>query len=395
MRFEVTALSGAAQLIRLDIEAADAALAQRDAAERGYRVIAVRSVASWPRLTGRASRFPLLPFSQELCSLLSAGLGLVESIQTLADKEERPTVRRVLLDVVRTVSAGEPLSAALREHGGAFPPLFVATVRAAERTGDLPEALARFVAYRTQIDEVRKKVVGALIYPVLLLAVGSLVTLFLLAYVVPRFAAVYEDAGRDLPFLSQLLLAWGRFFEAHWAVVLGAGLALTAGMALAFARSSLGTVIADAVWRVPAIGERLRIYQLARLYRTLGMLLQSGLPIVSALQQSSDMLPPQLQPRLSQAVQALGTGQRISTAMHDNGLTTPVALRMLRVGERSGRMSELMGRIASFHEEEMARAVEWFTRLFEPILMLAIGAVIGLIVLLMYVPVFELAGSLQ
>lgn len=395
MRYEVTALSGTAELIRLDVEAGDVAHAQREARERGYRVIAVRSVSAWPRWSGRAARFPLLQFAQELCALLAAGLGLVESIQTLADKEERPVVRRVLHEVVRTVSAGEPLSAALREHAAAFPPLIVATVRAAERTGDLPEALARFVAYRTQIDEVRKKIVGALIYPVLLLAVGTLVTLFLLAYVVPRFAAVYEDSGRDLPFLSELLLAWGRFFEAHWTIVLGALVLALAGGVLAFRRSSLGPAMTAAIWRLPAVGERLRVYQLARLYRTLGMLLQSGLPIVAALKQSSDMLPPQLQPRLALAIQSLGTGQLISAAMHDHGLTTPVALRMLRVGERSGRMSELMGRIATFHEDEMARAVEWFTRLFEPILMLAIGAVIGLIVLLMYVPVFELAGSLQ
>jgi len=395
MRFEVTALSDRAELVRLDVDAGDADVAQREAAERGYRVVAVRSVRAWHGWSRSPARFPLLPFSQELCALLAAGIGLVESIQTLADKEERPAVRRVLQDVVRTISAGEPLSAALREHAIAFPPLFVATVRAAERTGDLPEALARFVAYRTQIDEVRKKVVGALIYPVLLLSVGALVTLFLLAYVVPRFAAVYEDAGRDLPLLSQLLLVWGRFFEAHWLVVLGGLLALAALLAYAITRSALGPRLSNLLWQVPAIGERLRVYQLARLYRTLGMLLQSGMPIVAALKQSSDMLPPQLQPRLALAVQALGTGQLISSAMHENGLTTPVALRMLRVGERSGRMSELMGRIATFHEEEMARAVEWFTRLFEPILMLAIGAVIGLIVLLMYVPVFELAGSLQ
>jgi general secretion pathway protein F len=395
MRFEVTALAANADLIRIDVEAGDAAHAQREATDRGYRVIAVRAAAAWPRWRRASAHFPLLTFAQELCSLLAAGLGLVESMQTLADKEERPPVRRVLQDVLRTLSAGQPLSAALREHAAAFPPLFVASVRAAERTGDLPEALARFVAYRAQIDEVRKKVVGALIYPVLLLAVGTLVTLFLLAYVVPRFAAVYEDAGRDLPLLSQLLLAWGRFFEVHWEVVLFGLIAGAAGSAFALSRSALGPVLINALWRIPAVGERLRIYQLARLYRTLGMLLQSGLPMVTALKQSSEMLSPQLRPRLAQAIEALGTGQLVSGAMHDNGLTTPVALRMLRVGERSGRMSELMGRIATFHEEEMARAVEWFTRLFEPLLMLAIGAVIGLIVLLMYVPVFELAGSLQ
>lgn len=395
MRFEVTAISARADPVQLTIEAGDAAHAQRDATARGYHVVAVRAVDSLARWRpGRAS-FALLSFAQDLCALLAAGIGLVESLQTLAEKEERAPVRQVLDAVIRTVSAGAPLSAALAEHPASFPALFVATVKAAEKTGDLPEALARFVAYRSQTDAVRKRVVAALIYPALLLAVGTLVTLFLLAYVVPRFAAVYEDAGRDLPFLSQLLLAWGRFFEAHWAVALS-GIAIVAGASFyAATRPAVGARLARALWRVPSIGERLRVYQLARLYRTLGMLLQSGLPIVAALRQCGDMLPPQLRPRLEAAVQSLATGQPISAALDAHGLTTPVALRMLRVGERSGRISELMARIAGFHEDEIARAVEWFTRLFEPILMLAIGAVIGLIVVLMYVPVFELAGSLQ
>lgn len=395
MRYRVLAISARSDPVELTLEAADADHARREAAGRGLHVMGVQAARPWASWRRARVRFPLLAFSQELCALLAAGIGLVESLQTLAGKEERPAVRVVLEDVIRVLSAGAPLSEALGAHPAAFPPLFVATVKAAERTGDLPEALARFVAYRTQIDQVRKRVVGALIYPALLLGVGALVTVFLLAYVVPRFASLYQDAGRDLPLLSQMLLAWGRFFEAHWAAVLAGAAALVVAAAQALTRPAVAARLADAPWKVPALGERLRVYQLARLYRTLGMLLQSGLPIVAALRQSSAMLAPQLRPRLERAVVALGGGRLISAALDESGLTTPVALRMLRVGERSGRMSELMGRIATFHEDEMARSVEWFTRLFEPLLMLAIGAVIGLIVVLMYVPVFELAGSLQ
>jgi len=395
VRFEITAISRHSDPVQLTLEAADAEHARREAVERGLHVVGVRATRAWWRGRPARGRFPLLAFSQELCALLAAGLGLVESLQALADKEERLAVRATLQDVMRIVSSGASLSSALAAHPVAFPTLFVATVRAAETTGDLPEALARFVAYRSQIETVRKRVIGALIYPVMLLAVGALVTLFLLAYVVPRFAAVYEDAGRDLPFLSQLLLTWGRFFESHWAATLLGLLALLAFAGYALTRPGVSAQLARAPWRVPALGERLRVYQLARLYRTLGMLLQSGLPIVAALKQCGEMLPPQLRPRLERAVHALGAGQLISAALHEHGLTTPVALRMLRVGERSGRMSELMGRIATFHEDEMARAVDWFTRLFEPLLMLLIGALIGLIVVLMYVPVFELAGGLQ
>jgi general secretion pathway protein F len=408
MRYEVTALSDRADLIRLTLDAPSREQAQREATERGLRVVRVQasglSLGGLGSLGGSglgalslrpARRFPLLAMSQELASLLSAGLSLIESLQTLADKEERSEVKAVLDRVLRGLSSGQPFSAALRAEAASFSPLFVATVKASEKTGDLTEALRRFVTYRTQIDAVRKKVVGALIYPVLLLTVGLLVTLFLLVYVVPRFASVYEDAGRDMPWLSQLLLVWGRFFQDHWAVGSAVLAALIVGGAYAFTRPAVRARISDTLWKLPAVGERLRVYQLARLYRTLGMLLESGLPVVAAMKQCGDLLPPQLRPRLESAVEALGTGQTISAGMSANGLTTPVALRMLRVGERTGRMGELMGRIALFHEEEMARSVEWFTRLFEPILMLLIGAIIGLIVVLMYLPVFELAGSLQ
>jgi general secretion pathway protein F len=139
----------------------------------------------------------------------------------------------------------------------------------------------------------------------------------------------------------------------------------------------------------------MHIYQLARFYRTLAMLLKGGIPVVTALDMVSGLLQPVLQGRLKLASLAIREGQPISRAMEAQELTTPVALRMLRVGERTGNMGEMMERIAGFYDEEMARWVEWFTKLFEPVLMALIGLVIGVIVILMYMPVFDLAGSIQ
>jgi general secretion pathway protein F len=149
------------------------------------------------------------------------------------------------------------------------------------------------------------------------------------------------------------------------------------------------------LWRIPALGERMRIYQLARFYRTLGMLLRGGIAVVPALGMVTGLLQSALRARLERAAQLVREGRPMSQAMETAGLVTPVALRMLRVGERSGRMGEMMDRIAAFHDEEMARWVDWFTRLFEPLLMAFIGIVIGLIVLLLYLPIFELAGTIQ
>ena len=290
---------------------------------------------------------------------------------------------------------GASFSAALASQEAAFPPLYVASIRASERTGDLPEALARYLAYEQQTDAVRKKVVGASVYPAILIGVGLLVALFLLVYVVPRFASVYEDTGRDLPWMSALMLAWGRFLDQHALTVVLAAVAAVAMATYSFSLQSVRTALERRVLAIPRVGERMRIYQLARLYRTLGMLLRGGMPAMQAMRSAAPLLRPELRERLAQAQASVERGRAMSDALDAAGLTTPVALRMLRVGERTGRMHELMERIAAYYEEDTARSIEWFTRLFEPILMLVIGGLIGGIVLLMYLPIFDLAGSLR
>jgi len=149
------------------------------------------------------------------------------------------------------------------------------------------------------------------------------------------------------------------------------------------------------LWKVPSVGERLKLYQLARFYRTTGMLLRGGMPLVAALDMGAGLLHPALRERLAAARRAITEGRPVAASLEEHGLTTPVALRMLAVGERSGNMGEMMDRAASFHDDEIARWIEWFTRLFEPILMAVIGLVIGAIVIMMYMPIFELAGNLQ
>ncbi|MFA5082289.1 MAG: type II secretion system F family protein, partial [Hydrogenophilaceae bacterium] len=267
--------------------------------------------------------------------------------------------------------------------------------RASERTGDLPQALSRYVAYQEQVEQVRKKAYTASVYPVLLVVLGGLVALFLLGYVTPRFAALYEDNLDRLPWASRLLMYWGRFVAGH---LVEAGLLLLGGLAaLAYVatlpgvRARLGRL----AWRLPSLGERLRIFQLTRFYRTVGMLLSGGIPVVTALDMAAGLLHPELRVRLAAASVDIRQGKSVSQAMESADLTTPVALRMLRVGEKSGRMGEMMEAVAAFHDEETSRFVDWFTRLFEPILMAVIGLIIGLIVVLLYLPIFELVGSLE
>src|SRR4051812_27502223 len=267
MRFELKAVGPDGRVESLDFQGLDQASAVQQAESRGYTVLAVRArsglTAPWG---GRAARFPLSLFSQELLVLLQAGLPLVEAIDTLAAREKRPEFRALLERIVGILREGAKLSAALEQFPQAFPPLYVATVHASEKTSDLAPALARYVAYQNQLDAIRKRLVNASIYPMLLIGVGGLVSLFLLVYVVPRFSHIYEERGVDLPLFSRLLVAWGHLAEGNGTLLLGllAGLAIAAAYALRDPR--LRARIGSALWRGPAGGGRAQRYPAARLF---------------------------------------------------------------------------------------------------------------------------------
>jgi general secretion pathway protein F len=384
------------QTTSITLEAADASDARQQAESQGYAVLAIKPAAREGRLgLGRAGAFPLLQFNQSLLILLSAGLSVVEAIETLADRETRASDKQVLTSLHDQLKTGQSLSAALEMQSSVFPALYVASVRANERTGALTEAIERFIHYRAQSDQLRKRIVAASIYPAMILGVGSLVIAFLLLYVVPRFSQVFQDLGDRIPLMSRLLLQWGQFAHAHGLQLLLGAVLTTGGLAFAMSREPARLAVARQVLRIPRLGEVVRVYQLARFYRALGMLQQAGIPILTALDMVAGLLPATLRPGLDGARRDIGQGRSISAAFESNGLTTAVSLRLLRVAERTGQMGVMLERTAGFHDEDISQAIEWFIRLFEPLLMIAIGVVIGIVVLLMYAPIFELAGSLQ
>ncbi len=390
MQFNVLAIDARQQVVALSLEAASEALAADQARSKGLSVISLSPVGFRFALPKRKKRFPVMLFSIELLSLLNAGLNLVEALQTLSEKDDNDVLREILAAIHR----GEPFSQAVAGLPRHFSPLYVATIKAAERTGNVPEALGRYIAYQEEIERVRKKIVSASIYPAILMAVGGLVLAFLMFYVVPRFASVYDDMG-TLPFFSKLLLGFGQFVGNN-AALLGFFLVVLLGFsAWALTRPQTRAWLNQRLWAVPALGSRMKVYQLARLYRTTGMLLRAGIPAVRALEMVEGLLAAHLRPSLSKAKTLVQQGQPMSAAFGAADLATPVAARMMVVGERSGDMGEMLAQIARFHDDEVSRYVEWFTRAFEPVLMAFLGLAIGGVVVLMYMPIFELAGSIR
>lgn len=366
----------------------------RRAVSRGMRVLSIESSASEAAPTRAAQRFPLMLFTQELLALLDAGLNLTEALSTLHAKERHASVRATVGELLRVVREGKNFSDVLANMPQHFPVVYVATVRASERTGDLPQALARYIAYQLQFETIRKKLISASIYPAMLLIVGSFITLFLLGYVVPRFSSVYESSGRAMPWLSSVLLVFGKVIYNHWIMAV---LGLISGLCLLgwlISRHEGRAWILNQVLRIPWLSARVDEFRLARFYRAVSLLLAAGIALPRAMGMVTGLLGANQRERLALCRQQVEQGQSLSDALLLAGLASPVAESLIKVGERSGQLAEMLERTARFQDEDFARWIDWTSRLLEPVLMLVIGVVIGTVVVLMYMPIFGLTESL-
>ncbi|WP_310389767.1 type II secretion system F family protein [Roseateles sp.] len=383
-----------AQVAAVDAQAVAAALGVAPAA-----LISVNPLGGGESQLNQArsgQRFPLRQFAQQLSVLLKAGIPLLEALVTLKQKEEQggSNSTAALDGVIARIQLGEAFSTALRSQPQAFDALFIAVVESSERSGQMAHALAEQADYLAWAEQLRSKLVAAAIYPATLIAAGTAVVMFLLVFVVPRFAGLLDGVGGDLPWASRMLIAVGQFCGEHPWVVLGLGCALLAGPVWAWQRG-LRQAVMSRLWRLPLLGPKLHLLALAQFYRSLAMLLMAGVPVVPALQTARGVIAGHLQAQLDRCIAAVSTGERLSQTLEREGLSTPVSLRMLRVGERSGEMGSMLAQAAAFYDEELTRLSDLVTRLINPVLMLLMGLVIGTVVVLMYLPIFQLVEQVN
>lgn len=394
--FEVRWMQGGAVATRR-VDAPNAQAIARTLQVAPAQIIAVRPIeAAVPKpARGRNERFPLRLFSKELAVLLGAGIPLLEAITTLREKEPAARTAAALSAIGERLQAGEALSVALAAQPAVFDNLFVAVIASAERTGQLREALAAHAQYLDWAETLRERLVSAAIYPLILIVSGSAVVLFLLIYVVPRFAGLLDGVGGDMPAASRALLALGGWTGAHPLPSVVIAVALLSLPWFVWQQPAWRARAGAAMWSVPVFASRLRLLALARLYRTLSMLLGAGVPVVLALRTARGVIAPHLRPALDAATSAVERGERLSDVLDREGLGTPVSVRMVRVGERSGSVGPMLGQAAAFYDEELSRITDLVTKLVNPLLMLVMGGVIGAVVVLMYLPIFQLMEQVQ
>ncbi|WP_175873184.1 type II secretion system F family protein [Burkholderia sp. BCC0397] len=416
-KFVLLGLNARGDLQQFDLLATDRHDAQQEAArcagQAGVQIVDVsiagraqtRLARSRPSLRDllRSKRFDLPLFVHELLALLRAGLSLTDALETLDEHRRRSHAAAaeeqghyVLPDLVRLMQEGKSFSMALAAHPGCFSPLFIAMIAASEQTGGMTQALERYLQYHAQVSVVRQKLISASLYPALLMVTGTVVAFFLVWFLAPRFAHVYEGMTQtDLPVLSAWLLNVGLFVSDHTFASLGCLLCILIAAVTLLVRPSVQQQCLAWFGRIGWIGETLKLMQLARFYRSLGMLLQGGVALLPSLDMTRELLPLPLQDGLERSMIAIAQGKKMSESLEQENLMTTVASRLLRAGERNGQIAGMLEQAAMFHEREITQWVERFARLVEPILMLVMGLGIGTIVVLLYLPVFDLAGNLQ
>lgn len=391
MRFRAKVLNPAMQVDLVEVDAGTIEEARRFVESAGVRVLDLRPARSGWSSEPKQKPFNLGIFNQQLHSLLDAGQTVVDAIDVLGRNDRHGKHRAIYDALLQSLQNGNQLSQAMSGLPSVFPPLYVAMVRASETTGTVRAAIRRFMQYQKQVDEIRGKLAAAATYPAILLSVGFGVIGFLMLYVLPRFSAVYDDAGVANG-TSGFVQLWGTFVRNN-TVLAWSGVLLTGAAVLgAIMHPGTRNMAYRRLLATPWIGERMWILQLGRLYRTLSMLLKSGVSVIAAMRMTQESLPVTMRDDLAAAVKAVSEGTAMSVVMHDCNLSTEVAQRLLVAGESSGNLDDMMERIADFYDQETAIWIDTAGRLIEPILMMVIGLIIGGIVLMLYAPIFDLAN---
>lgn len=337
-----------------------------------------------------------LSLNQEMLVLLRSGLPILQVLDTLIERMEPGGLLNTLQDIRADVKGGSSLSDAFGRFPKLFPQLYVASLKAGEQSGDLPITLGRFITYQKRVEAIRAKVRSATFYPALLAVAVTVVLGFLMLYVIPSFTQVYADASVQLPLMTRVVIAVANGMLAGlpvWAPLAVAGLFLLR----AYTRTDKGAVLLDrAKLRLPFFGDLLSEYALSTFCRTFATTLASGIPIVQAMQMSRGTLNNRvLEKHLGMAVHRIQEGARISEALEQAGDFPVIALRMIGVGETSGSLVDMLNDVSEYYENEVERRLDRLTTMIEPLMMLTMGLLIGGIVVAMYIPIFQLAGTVQ
>lgn len=369
---------------------------------RGYHVFALRrrglpfdlGLAGLLRRRRRVPAQTFLVFNQELAALLRAGLPLLQALELMLERLRDPHFRSILADIRDRVKSGEDLSDAFAAHSEQFPALYPSTLKAGERTGDLELMVRRFIRYMKLVLEARKKVVSALVYPTVLVGLSVAMLAVMTIYVVPRFTVFFEDLGTELPLVTRLALGVSRFMQAYWPW-LAAGLLVAVVLLRRWGQTPTGREALDR-WklRVPFLGGVFHRFALSEFTRSLSTLLAGGIPLVSGLEIAVvGVSNAHIRRRLRPTIQEVREGKAFHASLEETAVFDPLEVDMVKVGEATGQLDQMLASVSEFLDDQVETRMQRVLSLIEPLMLVFMGLLIGILLVAIYLPLFNTLGS--
>jgi type IV pilus assembly protein PilC len=334
-------------------------------------------------------------FTRQLAVMMKAGVPLLQAFDIVGKGHANPSVGKLLLDIKTEVETGSSLSVAFRKYPQYFDALFCNLIGAGEQAGILDALLERLATYKEKILAIKKKIKGALFYPVSIIVVALVITAVIMIFVIPTFKDLFKGFGADLPAPTQFVMNMSDFFVAYWYILFGAiGLAVW-GTLFTYKRSvAMQNMVDRMMLRLPIFGEVIKKASIARWCRTLSTMFAAGVPLVEALDSVAGAAGNHVYFEATKRIQAeVSTGTGLTVAMQNSNVFPSMVLQMSAIGEESGALDAMLSKVADFFEAEVDEAVEALSSLMEPLIMVVLGGLIGGLVVAMYLPIFKMGSA--
>jgi type IV pilus assembly protein PilC len=383
------------------VMALDMGAARQEVERRGGHVFEVRRKAfafggASAKGRGRVKMGEFLIFNQELIALLKAGLPVVRSFEILLERQKNPTLRRVLTDVRERVNSGMSISEAFAEEGDLFPRLYWTSLKAGEKSGEIEAVLRRYLKYQKTVIALTRKVVSTLVYPAILIVLSAGLITILMTYVIPRFTEFFADFNADLPLLTVVVLSIATFLRTNILFIVGA---VGGGGFLAsrWLKTTAGRQWFDAViLKLPIVGGIFRRFAITQFTRSLATLLGGGTPLVPALENSADAIGNRsVSRRVKEVVPKVREGRELWKTLEETEIFTDLTIEMIKVGESSGALEEMLSSVSEFYDEEIDLLLARVISFVEPAILVLMGGVIVTILLSVYLPMFRLMSAIK
>ena len=398
MEFRCRLVTAAGEVVEGTYAAESEARLRHDFETQGLHVLSLRKRSA---LTGGSllpkrrniSRHEFLVFNQEFATLLKAGMPLVQSIDLLRHQVENTVFRSVLDDVHEKVRGGVALSDAFGDHGDLFPRVYTASLLAGERSGNLDAILRRYVVYEKVIDTVRRRTISALIYPLILIVLAIGLVGIIVLRVVPAFSDFYASFDAELPLSTRVILGISSFAQQQYLLITALVVAASAAFTAWIRRPGQRARFDHLVLAIPFVGHTARKFVTAQMARTLSTLLGGGIPLVSSLEVTARSISNHhMAKELDVVTQRVREGEGLAASLTARNVVPDVALKMIEVGESTGSLQEMLSSLADFYDEEVETSVGRFVTVIEPALLVLMGLVIAVLVLALYMPLFQLSN---